>query len=313
MKHSKFNKIKKKYKIPINRTQKTQKTQKTISLKKLNCSPKPKQLKNSYSCYSDSVLLKLKTYWNMRHPSLKITSNNPREIHQKLSYLMRETCSNEACWLKQTLQLGMSNRYLDESFAPSQPKEWEKNPNEWLSSLDIMKVMKQYEKAYPCFEFIGPSPIDFDTKIYDSKCVWEELCNFNIENQIKKGKTKIGIIFNTDPHNKPGQHWISLFINIRKKLIFFFDSNGTEPPREINNLVSRIIKQGFSMKPPIKFKFDSNEGIEHQYGNTECGIYSLYFIINLLEDKMTTNYLKTHKLNDKYIERFRNIYFNSTI
>ena len=34
---------------------------------------------------------------------------------------------------------------------------------------------------------------------------------------MKRGKTKIGIIFNTDPHDKPGQHWISMFINIKKK------------------------------------------------------------------------------------------------
>ena len=38
-----------------------------------------------------------------------------------------------------------------QSFAPEAPKSWNKNPNEWLSSTDILKVMKQYEKAYRCF------------------------------------------------------------------------------------------------------------------------------------------------------------------
>jgi hypothetical protein len=27
-----------------------------------------------------------------------------------------------------------------------------------------MNVMKQYEKAYKCFDFIGPTPINFDKK-----------------------------------------------------------------------------------------------------------------------------------------------------
>jgi len=313
----KTNKIKNRIKIrKYKKYKKHKKTIKLKKLKKLNCSPKPREEKNNFSCYSNSSLLKLKSMWNIRHPSLYITSNNPREIHKKLTYLLNETCSNEACWLKQHSQLGKPDEILSESFAPATPKEWINNPNEWLSSLDIMKVMKQYERAYKCFEFIGPTPIDFDKILYDGKCVWDELCNFNLEQQIKNGKTKIGVIFNTDPHNKPGQHWISLFINIKKKMIFFFDSNGTRAPREIMKLVDRIKKQGLELKPPnntIDFIFDSNEGIEHQYGNTECGIYSLYFIIHLLEDKLTTQYLKTHILSDEYIEKFRHIYFNNSL
>ena len=72
-------------------------------------------------------------------------------------------------------------------------------------------------------------------------------------------------------------------------------SNGTfvgnKPVKEIMVLVDRIKEQGLNMSPKINFHFDSNEGIEHQYGNTECGIYSLYFIVHMLEDKMTEQYL----------------------
>jgi hypothetical protein len=62
------------------------------------------------------------------------------------------------------------------------------------------------------------------------------------------------------------------------------------------HLVNRIKEQGIALHPKINFKFDSNEGVEHQYGNTECGIYSLYFIVNMLRDKTSNEYLKTHKL-----------------
>ena len=54
--------------------------------------------------------------------------------------------------------------------------------------------MKQYEKYYRCFEFIGPSPIDYDTHMYEGECVWKELCEFSLKDQIKSGKTKIGMI-----------------------------------------------------------------------------------------------------------------------
>jgi len=282
-------------------------------LKNVNCSPKEKSEMNNYSCYTDKSLYKLRDLWNARHPDVKINTNNPREIHKLLTEYLSDVCNKESCWIKQKKEFGQISNEITDSFAPESPAEWKKNPNEWLSSVDIMKVMKQYEKAYKCFDFIGPTPIDFDTRKIYGECVWEELCNFNLAKQIKDGKTKIGIIFNTDPHDKPGQHWISMFINIKQNHIFFFDSTGDGPSPEIMKLVDRIKEQGLSLNPKKVFKFDSNEGIEHQYGNTECGMYSLFFIVHMLEDKLTEHYLKTHILKDKYMENFRKIYFNDSL
>jgi len=281
--------------------------------KKINCSPKPKGELNDFTCYTNDSLIYLRDHWNARHPDVKIKSNSPKEIHRQLSEYLRDTCNNEACWLKQKGAFGHLESELADSFAPESPPEWKKNPNEWLSSVDIMKVMKQYEKAYKHFDFMGPTPINFDSRKLYGECVWEELCKFDLEKLIKRGKTMIGIIYNTDPDNKPGQHWISMFINIKKKTIFFFDSTGDEAPQEVMELVKRIQKQGLALKRPIRFKFDSNKGVEHQYGNTECGIYSIYFIVHMLENKMTEHYLKTHILKDEYMEKFRKIYFNDSL
>jgi len=289
------------------------KKKETLKLKKVNCSPKPKGEINDFSCYTNKSLYKLRDLWNARHPDVKITTTSPKDIHSQISEKLKGVCNKESCWIKQKAEFGPIESDMADSFAPESPPEWKKNPNEWLSSIDIINVMKQYEKAYKCFDFIGPSPIDFDTRKLYGECVWDELCNFNIEEQIKSGKTKIGMIFNTDPHNKPGQHWISMFINIKNKKIFFFDSTGDKPSSQIMELVNRIIEQGLSLKPKIHLKFDSNEGIEHQYGNTECGIYSLYFIVHMLEDKTTEHYLKTHILKDEYINKFRHIYFNDSL
>ena len=282
-------------------------------LKKINCSPKPKGEMNEFTCYTNKSLYKLRDLWNERHPDAKINSNNSKEIHSLLTKKLEKVCNTESCWLKQKGDFGPVSSDFSDSFAPESPPEWKKNPNEWLSSEDIINVMKQYEKAYKCFDFIGPSPIDFDTKKLYGECVWEELCNFSLVNQIKKGKTKIGFIFNTDPHNRPGKHWISLFINIKKKKIFFFDSTGDKAPKQVIDFIDRIKKQGLLLKPKINFISDSNEGIEHQYGNTECGIYSLFFIVHMLEDKMTEHYLKTHILKDEYMEKFRHVYFNDSL
>jgi len=284
-----------------------------VELNKVNCSPKDKNEIKKFTCYTDESLFKLRDKWNIRHPYEKITTNDSKEIHKILANYLSDLCNKESCWLKQKHEFGKLDEDFKDSFAPESPYEWKKNPNEWLSSIDIIKVMKQYEKAYKCFDFIGPSPIDFDKKQLYGECVWEELCNFNLKQQTKEGKTKVGIIFNTDPHNKPGEHWISMFINIKKGKIFFFDSVGRKAPSEIMNFVERIKMQGKQMNPKINFTYDENHPVEHQYGNTECGIYSIFFIVHMLEDKLTEHYLKTHILKDKYMEKFRKIYFNDQL
>ena len=297
-----------------NKNNKTKKHDyKNFNFKKLRCSPKEKNKFNSYTCYTNESLYKLRDQWNKKHPDKLIKTNDAKEIHSKLTFYLSSVCKTESCWLKQDKDFGKISEDIIDSFAPVSPDEWKKNPNEWLSSVDIDKVMGQYKKAYKCFEFIGPSPIDFDKKLSAGNCVWNELCNFSLANQIKKGKNKIGIIFNTDPHNKSGAHWISLFINIKKKIICFFDSVGTKVSSEIMNLVNRITDQGHKLNPKINFKFQHSDGVEHQYENTECGIYSLFFIIHMLQDKTSDDFYKNHIIKDDQIQNYRKIYFNEEL
>lgn len=290
----------------------------STKFKLLNCAPKSEiggigKIDNkTYSCYSSSSLMYLKNYWNKRHPDLLIKTNNSKEIWKLLKKYMDNVCDRESCWLKQNFIKDNLNRELAHStFAPQSPSTWKKNKNQWLTSLDIDKVMKQYEESYKCFQFIGPSPIDFDSHQKYNECVWEELCKFNITDYINRGKTKIGIIFNTDPHYKEGSHWISLFINIKEKYIFYFDSNGDKIPKQIKKFVDRIQNQ--SNQIGIKFKLLDNYLIEHQNGNTECGMYSLFFIIQLLTENKPPDYFITERINDEDMEKLRNKYFNSDL
>jgi len=301
-----------KRKIKYNVTKRKIKKNKS-PLIKLRCSPKEKNKMNNFSCYTDESLYKLRNLWNSRHPDEMIITNEPKEIWNRLNNYMKNVCNKESCWLKQNFTLGKVDQELKESFAPESPPEWKSNPNEWLSSIDIIKVMKQYEKAYKCFEFIGPSPIDYDKKKLYGECVWDELCHFNLADQINKGKTKIGIIFNLDPHYKSGSHWVSIFINLKKKQIFYFDSAGDPIPKQILKFVNKLMEQGNMISPKVICEFDQNHPVEHQYGNTECGVYSIFFIVHMLEDKITSHYLKTHILKDEYMQKFRKVFFNDTL
>ena len=279
------------------------------TLKNLKCSPNRKG-KKKYTCYSDESLEKLRKLWNARHPDHRIKSTKDKKIWKALKKYMGDVCETEKCWLRQHfIKNNLTSELVNYTFAPESPQSWKKNPTEWLTSLDIEKVMKQYERKYKNFKFIGPSPIDFDKHLLYNECVWEELCKFNLEKYIKQGKTKIGVIFNTDPHYKEGSHWISLFIDISKKYIFFFDSTGDDVPKEINILINRIISQANTLG--IKLKRIINKQ-SHQRGDTECGMYSLFLIIELLENRKTPNNFIKNRISDKEMENLRKIYFNDS-
>lgn len=275
--------------------------------KKANCAPS-KNIK-SYTCYSNNALYKLKELWNIRHPDKLIHSINRRNIWEELKNYMQDVCNTELCWLKQNfIKNNLDAELRNYTFAPKYPKSWKKNPYEWLSSVDIEKVMKQYEHAYSNFEFLGPSPIDFDKKKLFGDCVWNELCNFDLKRFIKKNTNKIGIIFNTDPHYKSGSHWIAMFIDIKKKYIYYFDSNGDECPKEILKLKDRIIDQGHQLN--MNFDFYQNHPREHQEGDTECGIYTIYFITELLKNNKTHEYFSKNSISDEKIHIYRKVFFN---
>ena len=282
-----------------------------IIKQQLKCSPQ--KIKKDYTCYSDDSLLKLRNYWNIRHPDKRINTVEPREIWMELKKNMLNTCDIESCWLRQKfIKENLDKELLEFTFAPKSPDSWKKNPDEWLSSTDIENVMKQYEHAYPSFAFIGPSPIDFDSLKLYGQCVWEELCNFELHNYIRNGKNKIGIVFNTDPHYKSGSHWIALFINIQKKYIYYFDSNGNDIPKQIKTFIERVKIQG-NQSLGIEFKVMSNYNFSHQKTDKECGMYVLYFIIQLLTNKKEPSYFGKVHIPDEEVFSLRHEYFNERL
>uniref|UniRef100_A0A6C0H5C6 Ubiquitin-like protease family profile domain-containing protein n=1 Tax=viral metagenome TaxID=1070528 RepID=A0A6C0H5C6_9ZZZZ len=270
----------------------------------MNCHPTRKKNKNT--CFTNNELIELKNIWNNNNPDKKIYTNIPNLIYNELKIKFKNECDRESCWID---KLSANDKLKFNSiFSPKKPKEWNKNPNTWLSNYDIESVMQQYQETYPHFEFIGSSSLDYDTKI-GNNCVCNHLCNFQLSKKIKNGINKIGISFNLDTHDKSGSHWVSLFIDITNHYIYYFDSTGEQIPENIMKFVKTVQQQAKDIGK--NFKFYQNHPFEHQMGNTECGIYSLYFLIHMLEEPQSFKNIWTKKkISDKYIEQFRNIYFN---
>jgi len=305
-----------------NKTKRNDKKNKSTTLSKMNCSPavKGKTILRD-SCLTPEVLVKIKEYYNLAHPDSEIKYTNPSKIWTSLKRKLK-TCSKEDCWLAlitdNTVRLTL-DKYL---FAPDHPASWKSNPYTWLNTNDIHNVLRQYEDSHPTFCVIRPSAIDFDTKLggqHSTTCVTEELCKFDLAKQLRRGKSKFGIVFNLDKHDEAGSHWVSLYIDIDDKIIYYMDSAGDPTPGEIKTFAKRVIEQASNLGSSLTFY--ENHPIQHQYSNTECGMYSLFFIITMLTgetDKLVfknlddkIHFFKTKRVPDRYISKFRKIYFNT--
>jgi hypothetical protein len=272
------------------------------------------------SCYTDDALIKIRDAYNKNHPDKKITSQDHVVIFQELKMKLSH-CEKEDCWLK--LLPTDQQKYLDAYlFAPDHPTEWKKNPDEWLSNFDIFNVLHQYQSRYKYFRVIGPTPIDFDKRLPDEggRCVWQELCEFSLEKFVKQGVHQMGVVFNLDKHDEPGSHWTSLYVDLKNRFLFYFDSAANKTPKSVLDLVEKIKAQGNQLRRPISFRYYENYPVQHQQSNTECGMYSLFFIITMLTGKTEFNknmtvaqklrLFRNKKIPDKYVFRFRKIYFN---
>jgi hypothetical protein len=266
---------------------------------KANCHPR--KSKKSKTCFEDRHLYYLRDEWNRKNPTRKIKGNRPDLIHKQLKKY-QDLCKNELCWLKMVEDASMKRKILDQDFAAFHPKNWRMNENEWLSNFDITRVLKQYKEAHSDFDFIEPSPIDFDTKI-NNKCVTEKMCRFQVQDYVKRKITKIAIPLNLDKHTGNGFHWVTLYIDLKRKFIYYFDSADNKIPTEVSTFVKRIKEQ-----TPLRDL--NNQSVQHQQGGTECGMYVLFFIISMLQGRSPT-YFNKKIIPDNEVSKFRHIYFNS--
>ena len=253
----------------------------------MNCSPANKSKDNT--CYSKDQLIKIASSLNQKKNakiSLKKTKNALWESIRKTLF---PVCTTEWCWLD---HVDTDKEMKELTFRPEMPTEWVKNKYEWLSTTDIQEVMVQYEKQYENFRFFGPVPVDCPKDIY---C---ELTDLDIQKLKSKGVDYIGVVFNLDRHDQSGSHWVALYINIPKCLITYYDSTASEPPEYIKYFINMVgIKLG-------KHTYEYNKK-RHQYGGSECGMYSMNFLIESLKGKTIKDF-ENKQITDREVNLLRN-------
>jgi len=252
------------------------------------------------------------------HPKLRRRTRGrclPASIHKKLTSVANQ-CEPDAehCLLDKipitiipdSVKVALRKKHL----RPRYPNEWLKKEDQWLDNFQIKAVMDQYQEAYPWFRFMGALPIDFsapDPYLADKtkqQCMHPEICSLNLRSEYERGIRAIGFIFNLDPHFKGGSHWVGLYIdihNLKKPIVGYSDSYGYKPPR----LIARLMKSLTLQAPAIKLSFNARP---FQRSSTECGMYSLYFIICMIHGIPFAQFCKD-SVPDAFMLELRKVLF----
>ena len=270
------------------------------------------------SCFTNQNLLSMAILINKKYPEQNIKLQNDKKyLLKNITKFMKKNfnCNDQVCWLKTELVKTLDNDDINFfTFRPDGPEK----KTEWLSTSDINNVMMQYEKQYNDFKFFGAVPYDFQDLNF------LEISKINFKNLVDDKKTKLGLVVNLDKHNMSGSHWVSLYVDLKNEQIYFFDSFAKEPGNLIKKFLGKCLKYMYKNRYNVALtqndldnyndnldKFDVQyNGVRHQFKNSECGVYSMNFIIRLLKgetfDNITNNITKDDEMNS-----CRKVYFKN--
>lgn len=245
-----------------------------------------------------------------RHRTRKNTRCLPKNVYDLANTYKIAHHLDDHEFIDKLLISDTKKKYLRKYYLrPRFPTTWKKNPTTWLDNFNIEDVMTQYTEAFSWFLFKGVLPIDFSAPspyIKDRNiCLHPEICDLDLAVEYKKGIRAIGFIFNLDPHFKGGSHWVALYIdihNINHPWCGYFDSYGYRPPA----LISRFMRSFRTNHPDIELMYNSRR---FQYGNSECGMYSLYFILSMIHEVKFKTFCKK-SISDAYMLELRHVLFS---
>jgi hypothetical protein len=183
------------------------------------------------------------------------------------------------------------------AFRPPKPKSWKNAPNTWLSNFEIDDAMKVYEGQYRDFKYLGTYPVDCPMGY---RC---PLSGLSISKLKRQGVRRIGVVFNLDYHYEGGSHWVAFYSDFRQKSVEYFDSYGHEPPTLIRQFMVKVAQQLGSSDSMLIYN-----DRRHQYGGSECGVYSMAYIASRLGGKSAYD-MTRHRITDREMFKLRDHFF----
>ncbi len=210
----------------------------------------------------------------LMQPDMPNVSDGPLVV----SMMKEKTqCETEECVLKSPLFANIAPAHVIkqnlERFKPKGPA----NSTNLLNNVNIDDVLHRLTLTFSRFYHMNFQMIDFATEPAT------ELGKLDITTLIGKYDT-FGVVLNTDVRTGGGIHWFSLFCDFRKSpfTVEYFNSSGNKPMIQVQEWIIKTVnalqRAGHQTKPVVL------SGLVHQTASeTECGLYSLYYIWNRLK------------------------------
>jgi hypothetical protein len=183
--------------------------------------------------------------------------------------ITKTNCNSESCLYS---KLDLPKNELNERFNSTGPY----NNTDWLNNSNIDDHLKRFAIKFNDFHHINFQMMDF-------KKMNTELNQVDWQQLVKDGIKSLGCIVNTDYSTGRGQHWVAIFIDFINCTVEYFDSAGQNPMHEILEFQLDTVNK-LSTITGKKWKDICVTKLQHQKGNTECGVYSMFYIISRLHD-----------------------------
>lgn len=258
--------------------------------------------------YSDKI--ELKDDLKLLNPT-KYKEYLTKQFETRLS----NVCDNQKCWVRQDFYKVMCNESKREVKKNTWRPDGPQGKFTWLNTFNINDVMAQYEEKYKDFKFLGAVPVDFEKVNYGVEGMDFGFADMDLTEMHNKGYKKLGAVFNTDEHDQPGKHWVAGFIDLENGMVCYFDSVADGPDERVRKFLRkchRTCKEFSGGNVKVRSTNENDimiNTIQHQYGNSECGVYSMNFIIRLLEGESFDSISKS-KIKDDVMNKNRDVYFS---
>jgi hypothetical protein len=251
-----------------------------------------------------------------------INGAGEREVFQEAINVAQSECYGECAPACKTIECAKEAGYTKDEIAakPDGPAD----TTALLSNFDIDAVLTEWKKKFPKFHPCSFSMIDFEQK-------GDELSTVNIADLLAEGAETFGVVINTDTYQGTGKHWMALFIDLRdistisndgnsgnsggNISIEFFNSTGDKEGRIargekfpqikawIEKMAAQVRAAGLTPRRQLVL-------YTHQKLQTECGVYSLYYIWNRLNGT-TPAEISNNRIPDEDMHKFRKFLFRS--
>ena len=270
------------------------------------------------SCIKLDILITMATSYNStanHNKKIQLWDDNA-EIMQPKRYkqylvekLTKVLGSKQYEWYNSEVARSLEKKKKDELEKFTHLPEGPNGKNEWLNNIQIKEYLDMLERTDSSFKCVDVLAMDFE------KIKSQGLQKADYKKYIDSGRYQLGFVFNLDNHDEPGSHWVALYANLKNNIIVYYDSYGIIPEVRVRRLMRRLADfcaetNNINISQVVT-RYNKNR---HQYKNSECGVYSIAFISNLIK-KNGQNYDEYCKttIPDGDIELCRGKYFRNGI